>query len=120
MWYTSNDDISYGAIANITYCRNLTPTPIIRMENSSISYVYLLQSKEDKDFYIGFTSNLEQRVKEHNQGSVPSTKLRRPFELIYFEGYKSQKDARHRENNLKLRSRAFAQLKKRIMNSLSR
>lgn len=80
-------------------------------------YVYLLQSLEDRDFYIGFTSNIEQRVKAHNSGLVLSTKSRRPLELIYFEGYKSEKDARHRENNLKLRSRAFSQLKKRIVNS---
>ena len=64
-------------------------------------------------------NNLEWRVKEHNNGLVPSTKLRKPFELVYFEGYKSEKDARHRENNLKLRSRVFAQLKKRIPTSLS-
>ena len=81
-------------------------------------YVYLLQSKKDKDSYIGFTNSPKRRLEEHNSGSVPSTKLRRPFELVYFEGYKSEKDARHRERNLKLRSRAFSQLKRRILNSL--
>ena len=81
-------------------------------------YIYILKSGNDKDLYIGFTNNLDRRVKEHNNGLVPSTKLRRPFELIYCEGYKSEKDARKREENLKLRSRAFAQLKKRIMDSL--
>jgi len=59
-------------------------------------YIYLLKSDEDEDLYIGFTNNLERRVKEHNNGFVPSTKLRRPFELIYCEGYKSEKDARKR------------------------
>jgi len=81
-------------------------------------YTYILRSSIDKDFYIGFTSNLEERVKKHNDGLVASTKSRKPFELIYFEGYKSEKDARHREQNLKLRSRAFSQLKKRICCSL--
>ncbi len=81
-------------------------------------YVYLLESKKDNDLYIGFTNNLQQRIKQHNNGLVPSTKLRRPFELVYFEGYKSEKDARQREQSLKLRSRAFAQLKKRIADSL--
>lgn len=81
--------------------------------------VYLLKSNKDKDLYIGFTNNLERRVKEHNNGLVSSTKLRKPFELAYFEGYKSEKDARHREENLKLRPRVFAQLKKRITASLS-
>lgn len=54
----------------------------------------------------------------HNLGKIYSTKLRRPFELVYYEAYKSEKDARKREHNLKLRSRAFAQLRKRIENSL--
>ena len=81
-------------------------------------YVYLLRSKIDNALYIGFTNNLERRFREHNNGLVASTKLREPFELVYFEGYKSERDARLRERNLKLRSRAFAQLKKRIRNSL--
>ena len=82
-------------------------------------FVYVLKSKKDGDLYIGFTNDLERRVDDHAKGLVASTKSRRPFELICCEGYKSRKDAQHREENLKLRSRAFAQLKKRIINSLS-
>ncbi|MDD2654205.1 MAG: GIY-YIG nuclease family protein [Candidatus Omnitrophica bacterium] len=82
-------------------------------------YVYLLKSNRDNNLYIGFTNDLQRRVQEHNGGLVPSTKSRIPFELIYCEGYKAEKDARHREVNLKLRSRAFAQLRKRITVSLS-
>jgi len=82
-------------------------------------YVYILKSIKDNDLYIGFTNNLERRVDEHNKGMVSSTETRKPLSLIYFESYKSEKDARHRESNLKLRSRALAQLKKRIKESLS-
>jgi putative endonuclease len=81
-------------------------------------YIYVIKSKKDNDLYTGFTNNLERRIKDHNQGQVPSTKLRKPLNLIYCEGYASEKDARKRESNLKLRSRAFSQLKKRIENSL--
>ena len=81
-------------------------------------YVYVLKSKKDNELYLGFTNNVERRIKEHNQGLVASTKSRRPFDGIYWEGYKSEEDARKREQNLKLRSRAFAQLKRRILNSL--
>ena len=55
----------------------------------------------------------------HNSGKVYSTKNRRPLQLIYYEAYLSEKDARHRESNLKLRSRAFAQLKTRIGGSIN-
>lgn len=82
-------------------------------------YVYLLKSKKDKELYIGFTNDINRRLSEHNSAAVPSTKSRIPFELIYYEGYKAEKDARHREKNLKLRSRAFVQLKKRIRVSLA-
>lgn len=54
--------------------------------------------------YIGSTCDLRKRIKEHNAGLVRSTKTRRPFELIYYEAYKSEIDARARESNLKLRA----------------
>jgi len=82
-------------------------------------YVYLIKSKKDNNLYTGSTNDLRERISEHNDGKVFLTKSRKPFELIYYEAYKSEKDARHREKNLKLRSRAHAQLKRRIVNSLS-
>lgn len=81
-------------------------------------YVYILKSKKDFNLYIGSTNDLRNRLKEHNTGKVFSTKSRIPFELVYYEAYKAEKDARKRESNLKLRSRAFAQLKKRIIKSV--
>ena len=77
-------------------------------------YVYILQSKKDKNYYIGSTKDLRNRLALHNTGKIFSTKTRAPLELIYYEAYKFEKIARHRESNLKLRSRAFAQLRKRL------
>jgi len=57
-------------------------------------------------------------MEEHNEGNVRSTKLRRPFKLLYVESYVSERDARHREHNLKLRSRALAQLKRRLEDTI--
>ena len=81
-------------------------------------YVYILRSTQDHDLYLGSTNNLRRRFEEHNKGKVYSTKLRIPFELIYYEAYKAEKDAREREHNLKLRAKAFGQLKGRISHSL--
>jgi len=81
-------------------------------------YVYIIKSKKDSKLYTGSTNDLKQRFKEHNDGKVKSTKSRIPFELIYYEAYISEKDARVREHNLKLRANALNQLKKRIKNSL--
>ncbi len=81
-------------------------------------YVYVLRSKKDGNLYTGSTNNLKRRFKEHSDGTVFSTKHRRPFELLYYEAYRVEKDARIREHNLKLRSRAFTGLKKRLIESL--
>jgi len=81
-------------------------------------YVYILKSKTDNNFYTGSTNNLKRRFYEHNSGLVFSTKTRKPFELIYYEAYRDEKDARKREKNLKLKSKAFVQLKKRIKGSM--
>ena len=64
-------------------------------------YVYVIQSKKDKQFYTGFTRDLENRIREHNEGRVSSTKERGPFELIYYEACLNERDALAREKYLK-------------------
>lgn len=64
-------------------------------------YIYILQSETDKKWYTGFTKNLRSRFEQHNKGKVQSTKHRRPFKLIYFEGCLNKEDALHREKYLK-------------------
>ena len=82
-------------------------------------YVYVLKSRRDGNSYIGSTDNLKRRFVEHQKGLVASTKPRRPFELVYYEAYKVESDAQLREASLKLKSRAYAQLRKRIKQSLT-
>jgi putative endonuclease len=64
-------------------------------------YVYILKSKSDDRYYIGQTSNLRERVSKHNRGQVKSTKSRIPLDLIYFEEFKTRREAMHREWYLK-------------------
>ena len=82
-------------------------------------WVYILKSKADKQLYVGSTNDLRRRFEEHNKGQVRSTKSRAPFELRYYEAYFSEEDARHREHSLKKDGNALAQLKRRIMKSIS-
>lgn len=81
-------------------------------------YIYLLKSKKDNKLYIGLTTDLRKRFIEHNQGLTNSTKYRRPMVLIYYEAYVSLRDAQMREKKLKKFKNTYAQLKKRIINSL--
>ena len=64
-------------------------------------YVYVLQSQKINEFYVGFTEDLDKRLKTHNTGDVPSTKSKRPWKIIYIEGYLNKKDALGREKFLK-------------------
>ncbi|MBI5858385.1 MAG: GIY-YIG nuclease family protein [Sphingobacteriales bacterium] len=64
-------------------------------------YVYVLFSLKGKKFYTGYTNNLKNRLKEHQNGKVFSTKNRLPLILIYFEGCLNQQDATRREKYLK-------------------
>jgi putative endonuclease len=63
--------------------------------------VYILQSKKDLLLYHGFTTNIEQRIKDHNNGRTISTSKRRPLRLIFCEYYLSKKDAIRREKYFK-------------------
>ena len=64
-------------------------------------YVYVLLSDKDGRFYTGATSDLRRRLREHETGSVSSTKGRLPVRLVYYEGCLTQADAFRREKYLK-------------------
>lgn len=64
-------------------------------------YTYVLISKKDGYFYIGFTNDLEKRVEEHLQGKVLSTANRNPLRLIYYEACLNKSDAIKREKYFK-------------------
>ena len=64
-------------------------------------YIYILQSKKDKQFYTGYTNDLQNRLVDHNAGKVVSTKNRLPLKLEYYEVCINQQDATHREKYLK-------------------
>jgi len=80
--------------------------------------VYILQSLKNKSLYIGCTSDLKNRVSEHNKGKSYHTKKYMPWKLIYYEGYCSKADAYSREKSLKLHAQGLRRLKERLHNSL--
>ena len=73
-----------------------------------MAYVYILLSKVDNKFYIGATTNLDNRLKEHNSGKVKSTKHRQPLELFWNKKYNTFSEARKQESYLKsIRNRQY-------------
>ncbi len=79
-------------------------------------YIYVLQNEQGQG-YIGYTADLRRRFQEHQHGQSISTKGH-IWRIVYYEAYASEADARHREAMLKLRSRAYAQLRARLHGSL--
>ena len=64
-------------------------------------YTYVLKSLKYKKFYIGFTSNLDERMSAHAKGLVSATKYRRPLILVYYEVCFDKDSAIKREKYLK-------------------
>ena len=64
-------------------------------------YVYLLISEKDNSWYIGYTSNLKERIMQHNSGKTISTKRKLPWRILYYEVSFYIEDAIAREKYLK-------------------
>jgi putative endonuclease len=64
-------------------------------------FVYVLFSHRDKKLYVGYTTDLDERLKRHSAGNVIATQNRLPLEHIYHECYQSSVEAKRREKYLK-------------------
>ncbi|OHA88550.1 MAG: hypothetical protein A2653_03320 [Candidatus Zambryskibacteria bacterium RIFCSPHIGHO2_01_FULL_43_25] len=64
-------------------------------------YNYVIESVDGKNLYIGHTSDIRKRLKEHNQGLNSSTKRYGRWYLIYYEACIDRSDALRREKYLK-------------------
>jgi len=63
--------------------------------------------------YIGYSNNLEQRLKQHQSRN-------KNLMLIYYEAYIIEQEARAREKKLKMFGSAYRGLKQRLNISLSK
>jgi len=71
-------------------------------------YVYVLLNKENRKLYIGYTSDLKRRFRQHKRNFPKDI-------LIYYEAYLNKKYAIKREQKLKYYGSAWRALKKRIL-----
>ncbi|GAA0086646.1 GIY-YIG nuclease family protein [Clostridium sp. MB05] len=70
-----------------------------------MNYVYILRCS-DNTLYTGWTTNLDKRLKTHNNGKgAKYTRARLPVEIVYFEEFDNKKDAMKRECEIKKLSR---------------
>lgn len=64
-------------------------------------FTYILQSFKTKKFYIGYSENISERIRLHNQGAVNATKNKGPWKLVHSEKFYNSRDAVHREKQIK-------------------
>jgi putative endonuclease len=64
-------------------------------------YTYILKSLSTGKFYIGHSSNLDQRLFDHNRGHTVSIRGRGPWELVHREEFSTKVEAVQRERQIK-------------------
>lgn len=67
--------------------------------------VYILQSQSTGRYYVGQTTDIARRLKEHNSGEVGSTSPHVPWDLMYREEFSTRSEAVRRERQIKGRKR---------------
>jgi putative endonuclease len=64
-------------------------------------YVYVVECS-DGTYYTGYTTDVERRVAEHNDGTgAKYTRGRGPVELVHVESFDTQSEAMQREHAIK-------------------
>lgn len=63
--------------------------------------VYAIRSRAKPYIYVGMTTDLDRRLKEHNDGKSRTTRPYRPFKPIHTEVFSTRLEARAREKQLK-------------------
>ena len=64
-------------------------------------WLYILKNEQTDRYYIGSTSDLERRLKEHLKGKTRTTKILGDNKLVYTEEFDTLIEARTREKKLK-------------------
>jgi len=98
--------LKFGALGDKFQQPNLYPALSISMH-----YVYILKHPETSFIYIGYSNDVQRRLKEHE--------IDKPdWKLVYYEAYFSKKDATTREKQLKHYGSSIGHLRKRIDNGI--
>ena len=78
-------------------------------------YVYIIKSTNyDSRTYVGWTNNLNNRLKAHNTGKGAKFTRGRKWRIIYFEKLPSRKKAMQREYVIKKDRKLRLKLKKKF------
>lgn len=79
----------------------VAPRSFSGVGQNSMFYTYILQSLKDKSYYIGSTSDLKNRLSEHNNGKAKYSSTKKLFKIAWYGGFKSKFKAQEFEKYLK-------------------
>jgi len=74
-------------------------------------FVYLVRCRGGS-LYTGITTDVERRIKEHNEGAAAAayTRSRRPVELVYYEQMNTRSAAAKREAEIKNMAKRYKEI----------
>ncbi|MBM7588171.1 putative endonuclease [Bacillus pakistanensis] len=76
------------------------------MAKSKETHIFYVLECKDGSYYGGYTTNIDRRIKEHNEGKgAKYTRARKPVELVHSRGYSSKREAMQAEYAFKQLSR---------------
>ena len=80
----------------------------------------MIVSKKDNRYtsYVGYTNNLENRLKKHNEGKGAKSTRGKKWLLIYSKKFKNKKDAMKYEYFLKNNRKLRLNIKQDFLNTI--
>ena len=94
----------------------MIPRPGTSGAPARAAYVYLLQSRWDGTYYVGWTTEPVRRLVEHNTTTTGYTSRKRPWRLVGVEPHPTRDAAKAYERSLKRSPRKLARFTKRVLN----
>lgn len=91
----------------VDLCKNKSDGFPRKVKPKIMYYLYMLTCA-DRTLYIGITTDINRRMKEHNTSKLGAkyTRTRRPVQLVYSKEFADQSEAQKEENKIKKLSRA--------------
>jgi putative endonuclease len=74
---------------------------MISEHNPVFYFTYILQSETTKGLYIGYTSDIERRLKEHNESTGKYTSGKGKWVILFYKKFDNKTLAISLEHNLK-------------------
>ena len=99
---SAREDLLKYPLCGYFICEAVSPPkPRRRRATTFMYYVYILRSERDDSYYVGTTTDIDKRLREHNSGFGRYSSTHRPFRLSWYCAFFSKEQAYDFEKYLK-------------------